>query len=132
MPKFYSKVKKIDYKKAVSIFLSAILIFQFLFLPQQALAITKAWDFSTSSDYTFDNTKIEFSSGQAQLKATSTPVAWYNISWGYRRKITFDNSAQAEKKRRQSICNKSVFREGKRRYNSTGKWRYNSNRGHDR
>ena len=96
MPKFYSKVKKIDYKKAVSIFLSAILIFQFLFLPQQALAITKAWDFSTSSDYTFDNTKIEFSSGQAQLKATSTPVAWYNISWGYRRKITFDNSAQAE------------------------------------
>ncbi|OGY08020.1 MAG: hypothetical protein A2782_02055 [Candidatus Blackburnbacteria bacterium RIFCSPHIGHO2_01_FULL_43_15b] len=31
--------------------------------------------------------------GQATLAATSS---WYNTSWAYRRKITFDNSAQAE------------------------------------
>jgi len=47
-----------------------------------------------------DNTKFSSSSnvttstaGQVTLTATSS---WYNTSWAYRRKITFDNSAQAE------------------------------------
>lgn len=58
-------------------------------------AATSTWDFSTSSDYTFDNTKIEFSSGQTQLKATSTP-AWYSTSWKYRKKITIDYTKVSE------------------------------------
>ena len=57
-----------------------------------AFASTNTWDFSSSSDFTFDNTKIEFSSGQAQLKATSTP-AWYSISWTKRKTITVTGSS---------------------------------------
>lgn len=57
-----------------------------------AFADTNTWDFSASSDYTFDNTKIEFSSGQAQLKATSTP-AWYSTSWTKRKAVTVTGSS---------------------------------------
>ncbi|TXI10250.1 MAG: DUF2341 domain-containing protein [Polynucleobacter sp.] len=55
-------------------------------------AATSTWDFSTSSDYTFDNTKIEFSSGQTQLKATSSP-AWYSTSWTKRKAVTVTGSS---------------------------------------
>ena len=88
--KKFSKVKKYNFQKTTSILLAVLLVFQFA-LPMQVLAATKSWDFTTSSDYTFDNTKIEFSSGQAQLKATSTPT-WYNTSWKYRKKIIIDHT----------------------------------------
>jgi len=86
----FSKVKKIKYQKTISVILAVLLIFQVV-LPIQVLAATKSWDFSTSSDYTFDNTKVEFSSGQTQLKATSSP-AWYNTSWTRRKPITITGS----------------------------------------
>ncbi|MCX6752377.1 MAG: DUF2341 domain-containing protein [Candidatus Nomurabacteria bacterium] len=89
----FSKVKN-KYQKAVSVSISVLLILQFI-LPTQVLAATKSWDFSTSSDYTFNNTKIEFSSGQAQLKATSAPVAWYNTAWGRRKAVTIDNTGNS-------------------------------------
>src|SRR3989338_11406785 len=69
-----------------SFFLILSLILQnFLFLVNPVYASTNTWDFSTAVNYTYDNTKIEFSSFQAQLKATSN---WYNASWSYRRAIT--------------------------------------------
>lgn len=59
-----------------------------------AFATTNTWNFSTFSDYNFDNTKIEFSGGQAQLKATSTPT-WYSPSWVKRKAITIDNTGNS-------------------------------------
>jgi len=56
-------------------------------------AIVNSWDFSTSADYIFDNTKIEFSSGEAQLKATSN---WYSPSWSRRKAIGIDNSNNSD------------------------------------
>ncbi len=65
-------------------------------LGSQAQAVTQNWPFTTAGDYTLsDDTKIEISAGQAQLKATSTPVAWYNTNWGYRKAITIDNTGNA-------------------------------------
>ncbi|OGD83020.1 hypothetical protein A2775_01040 [Candidatus Curtissbacteria bacterium RIFCSPHIGHO2_01_FULL_39_57] len=76
-----------------SFFLILSLILQnFLFLVNPVYASTNTWDFSTAVNYTYDNTKIEFSSGQAQLKATSN---WYNASWSYRRAITVDNTSNS-------------------------------------
>jgi hypothetical protein len=63
---------------------------------------TKAWDINTAGEYTYDDTKIEFSGGVAQLKAAATPgTDWIATdgsgnNWNYRKKIIFDNSAQAE------------------------------------
>ena len=74
----------------ISFFLIFSLILQnLLFLVTPAYASTNTWDFSTSSNYTYNDTKIEFSSGQAQLKATSN---WYNTDWKYRKKITIDHT----------------------------------------
>jgi hypothetical protein len=83
--------KILHFQKTISFTLIFTLIFQigFLFIPQHVQAATNSWDFSSSSDYTFDNTKIEFSSGQAQLKA---PSDWYNSSWSYRKQITVDRT----------------------------------------
>ncbi len=82
--------------KTLSLLLVVLLISQiiggiFLFIPppKQVQAATQDWSFTTASNYTYDNTKIEISSGQAQLKATST---WHNASWLYRKKITIDNT----------------------------------------
>ncbi|MBP6855670.1 MAG: DUF2341 domain-containing protein [Candidatus Pacebacteria bacterium] len=82
-----------NFQKTISFALIFFLLLQvgFLFAPNRAQAATKSWDFSSSTDYTFDNTKIEFSSGQAQLKATSSP-AWYNTSWTKRKPITITGS----------------------------------------
>jgi hypothetical protein len=89
----FSKVKKIKYQKTISVILAVLLIFQFV-LPIQVLAATRSYDFTTSSDYTFDNTKISFSAGQAQLKATTTP-SWYNASWTKRKVVTIDNTGNS-------------------------------------
>lgn len=75
------------------------LIFAFILIIAGSLFFTKSvtsttaktWDFSTPSDYTYDNTKIEISSGQTQLKTISSPD-WYNPNWNYRKEITIDNS----------------------------------------
>ena len=95
------KKKRLHFQKAVSVLLTVLLIFQiisgvFLFVPppKQVQAATQTWSFTTASNYTYDNTKIEISSGQAQLKATSTPD-WYNANWGYRRAIAIDNTGNA-------------------------------------
>jgi len=91
--------KIFGYKRGVSILVTTLLISQiisgiFLFVPppKKAQAATNTWDFSTSSDYTFDNTKKEISAEQAQLKSISS---WYNTSWGYRRTVTIDNSGNS-------------------------------------
>ncbi len=55
-------------------------------------AATKTWDFSAAGDYTYNNSLVEFSSGQVQLKTTSN---WYSTSWKYRRSITIDNTSYA-------------------------------------
>src|SRR3989344_2988239 len=74
----------------ISFFLIFSLILQnLLFLVTPAYASTNTWDFSTSSNYTYNDTKIEFSSGQAQLKATSN---WYNTDWSRRKAITVTGS----------------------------------------
>ena len=85
--------RKKGYQKGASFLLILLFILQiisgvYLFVPQpkQVDAASITWDFSSSSDYTFDNTKIEFSSGQAQL------IAWYNTSWGRRKAITITGS----------------------------------------
>ncbi|MCL5407381.1 MAG: DUF2341 domain-containing protein [Patescibacteria group bacterium] len=60
-----------------------------------------AWNINTNSEYTYDDTKIEFSGGVAQLKASGTPgVDWIandglGNSWGYRKAITVDNTQTA-------------------------------------
>ena len=77
-------------KKGIAFF--ALLIFLSAGAFSIVLAATNTWDFSTSSDYTFDNAKIEFSSGQTQLKATSTP-AWYSTSWTKRKAVTVTGSS---------------------------------------
>ena len=78
-------------KKYISIILAVALIFQmkFLFVSQKSQATTKSWDFLSASDYVFDDTKIELSSGYAQLKASSN---WYNTSWTRRKEITITGS----------------------------------------
>ena len=52
---------------------------------------TASFSLSDPSNYTFDNSKIEFLSGQAQLEATTTS-GWYNPSWKYRKEITIDHT----------------------------------------
>lgn len=83
----------------------SLLLQNFLFLVNPVYAASSPW---TQTDWVggggqtswSDNTMFDSSSsvttstaGQATLQATSS---WYNASWAYRRKITFDNSAQAE------------------------------------
>ena len=72
----------------------SIIIFGF-FLFSSVHASTVNWDFSGSSGYTYDSATTEFSNEQIQLKGASSS-SWYSTSWGYRKKITFNNSAQAE------------------------------------
>jgi len=49
------------------------------------------WPMTTNTNYTYDTNKIEFSSGQAQLKEI-TSSDWWNSSYPYRKKITFGTS----------------------------------------
>ena len=86
-------------KKTVSILINLFLVFQlvggmFLFAPPaQAQAINQNWDFTSAGDYTFDDTKIQISAGQAQLKASSASANWYDINWRYRKQFTINGSA---------------------------------------
>ena len=68
------------------IFISVFFAYQYIF------ASSSLWNFSTSSDYTFDSSKIEFSSGQAQLKPSSN---WYNKSWTRRKAVSINNSSNS-------------------------------------
>jgi hypothetical protein len=84
-------IKKI-FNKILLVLLNILLIIQFIgFPPKQAQAATRNWAFTVANNYTYDNTKIEVSSGQIQVKATS-PLDWYDTDWGYRQAITIDNS----------------------------------------
>src|SRR5688572_6468348 len=91
----------------------SVLVLLSFFLSAQLSPIFTPFVFAASSPWTqtdwsggsgqtswSDNTKFDSSAnvttstaGQVTLQATSS---WYNSSWAYRRKITFDNSAQAE------------------------------------
>src|SRR3990167_5742171 len=98
---------KIILRKVLAIFLSFLVLIlnTYYLIPNTVLAATSPWtqtDWVGGSGQTswLDNTKFDSSSsvttstaGQVTLQATSS---WYNTSWAYRRKITFDNSAQAE------------------------------------
>lgn len=55
-------------------------------------ADSNTWDFSTDTEYNYDNSKVEFTSGQAKLKPSATSPTWYNNSWGYRKLITIDHT----------------------------------------
>lgn len=72
--------------------LLALLLLLMHFIAGVAQAATYTWDFSASGDYTFDSSKIEVTSGQAQLAA---PSGWLSSSWTYRRPITIDNTGNA-------------------------------------
>ena len=72
-------------KKALTSFL-VLSVLLWGFIP--VFAATKTWDFGNPSDYTFDGAKIEISSGEAQLVASSD---WYS-GWSYRKKITIDHT----------------------------------------
>lgn len=92
-------------KNKLLVVLTVATIFSFviinIFYPisrdRHVYAATATWDLNTSSEYTYDNTKIEFSAGSAQLKALGTPgVDWMATdgsgnNWSSRRKVTFDN-----------------------------------------
>lgn len=93
-------------KLVVFLLIISLLVSQlsYLFVPL-VYAASSPWtqtDWSGGSGQTAwsDTTKFDSSSnvttstaGQVTLTATSS---WYNTSWAFRRKITFDNSAQAE------------------------------------
>lgn len=86
------EVLSLSRKTAKFFCLVLILLQVFYGFAPVVFAATSTWDFLNSSDYTFDNTKIEFSGGQAQLKATSTP-AWYSTSWTKRKAVTITGSS---------------------------------------
>jgi hypothetical protein len=79
-------------KKLTFLFIMIILC-QVIF-PVHSFAELDSFSFSDPGDYVFDNTKIEFSSEQAQLKAVGTPD-WYDSSWAYRKSVSIDNSANS-------------------------------------
>lgn len=81
----------------IVLFLLAVGVYGFYF-HGTSLAATRSWDFSTASDYTFDNSKIEVSGGLASLKAAGTPgsdwiAAGGGNNWAYRTPITLTNSS---------------------------------------
>ncbi|PWB38715.1 MAG: hypothetical protein C3F02_02280 [Parcubacteria group bacterium] len=53
-------------------------------------AASGTYNFGTAGDYTYDNTKIEFSGGQAQL-GRSTP--WWDTNYLYRKQLTVTASS---------------------------------------
>ena len=97
--------RKFARKSFVFLLIFTFLFSQFSLLIPSVYAASSPWtqtDWVSGSGQTSwsDNTKFDSSSnvttattGQVTLAATS---GWYNTSWAYRRKITFDNSAQAE------------------------------------
>ena len=97
--------RKFARKSFVFLLIFTFLFSQFSLLIPSVYAASSPWtqtDWVGGSGQTSwsDNTKFDSSSnvttsttGQVTLAATS---GWYNTSWAYRRKITFDNSAQAE------------------------------------
>lgn len=91
------RVKRFSLKKAISLPLIVLLIFQmiggFFVFPQKVQAAAQTWALSSSSGYTFDSDKVEISSGQAQLKQIITP--WYSADWDYRKIVTIDNTGNA-------------------------------------
>jgi len=78
-------------KNIFSVLLVFVLIIlgSFMLTKSATSTTAKTWDFSTSSNYTYDDTKIEFSSGQAQLKPTTS---WYNTFWTKRKVVTITGS----------------------------------------
>ena len=90
-----------------------VLIISILFIPIVSYAETSPWsqtDWSGGNDQTSWTYITKFSSstnlttstpGQITLQLASN---WYNSSWTYRRKITFDNSSQEE-----NLCNFPVL-----------------------
>lgn len=55
-------------------------------------AATQYWSFDLSSDYLFNSSSIEVTSGSAQLKALTSP-AWYDWHWTKRQDVVIDNTA---------------------------------------
>jgi len=84
-------IKKLN-KKINFVSLGIILsLFLIVFgLTDNVLAATNTWDFSVPSDYTFDNTKIEFWGFGPQLKTIDNSNSWYNASWTKRKAITIN------------------------------------------
>ena len=95
-------------RKIISVFLLFIFLFGILspILPSIVEAASSPWtqtDWSGGSGQTSwsDTTKFDSSSSATtstvgQITTTSISGSWYNTAWTARRKITFDNSAQAE------------------------------------
>lgn len=76
-------------RKLILISLSILIGIAVFGLFCQIQAATQNWPFTTASDYTYDDSKIEISSDQAQLKS---PSNWYNTSWTRREPITITGS----------------------------------------
>ena len=78
--------------KKINLILSAILLIisSFAYVGP-TYASVHTWDFTNSSDYNFDISKLNVSAGEAKMKNISNP-AWYNDSWAYRKKITIDKT----------------------------------------
>ncbi|MBI4414856.1 MAG: fibronectin type III domain-containing protein, partial [Candidatus Kerfeldbacteria bacterium] len=66
----------------LSLFTSSL---QTLLLPLTAQAFSNSWTFDTAGDYTYDNTKIKVTSGQAQSLRTPD---WWDTNYAYRKRIT--------------------------------------------
>lgn len=81
------KINKIfAYGIIITLIFSGIIYFQ----PTNVDAASTSYAFTSSSDYTFDSTKLAFSSGQVQLERTP---AWWDSNYAYRKKITVTASS---------------------------------------
>lgn len=92
------KFKKIKKQFFTFLFIFSLLLteFAFMFVPS-VYAASSPWTQTDWSAGDFNSSSsIKYSvSGEITLNPTVSS-GWYDTSWGYRRKITFDNSAQTE------------------------------------
>ena len=100
--------QKVHFSVAVTAITLASLFFSTFVVPfigshavQAAETKEKSWDMGTTSDYTYDNTKIELENGVAQLKSSYTPGSdWIapenGHDWQYRRAIQLKNNTATE------------------------------------
>lgn len=62
------------------------------FAPAPALAFSNSWTFDTAGDFTYDTTKVQVTSGQAQLGRSPS---WWDTTYKYRRRLTVTASSTA-------------------------------------
>lgn len=88
---YYDNDHEIKYEQKINLILFSVLLISSFAYVNLTYGSVHTWDFTNSSDYSFDVSKLNVSSGEAKMKSVSTPT-WYNDSWAYRKKITIDKT----------------------------------------